>query len=270
MTGITQQRLYPIGQQDFPSIRKTGRLYIDKTALIYRMTHSSSQYMFLSRPRRFGKSLLVSTLKAYFEGRRKLFGGLAIDALESEWEGYPVILLDISGGKHEKSEDIDECLNRIVKDNERIFGIEGIEASPNIRLANLIARVYEKTGKQVVLLIDDYDFPMRDLDNEDKRLPRLQKRMCNFYAPLKAASPYLHYVFMTGTTKFFQSIVFEKLNNIENISMDSQYATLCGISKEEMLTQMGEDLGSLAERLGVSREEAVSRLTEYYDGYHFT
>ena len=264
------RRLYPIGQQDFPSIIKSGRLYIDKTDLVYRMTHSSSQYMFLSRPRRFGKSLLVSTLKAYFEGRRELFEGLAIDALESEWEEHPVILLDISGGKHEESEGLNEYLLDIISKNESRLGVQSKGSSPNIRLSTLIEGAHKTAGKQVVVLIDEYDSPLLDVMHEEENLPRLRKVMRNFYSPLKACSPYLRYVFLTGITKFSQLSIFSELNNIENISMDESYAALCGISKEEMLTQMSEDIDTLADRLGITREEAVSRLTEYYDGYHFT
>ena len=267
---LSSRRLYPIGQQDFPSIRKSGRFYIDKTALIYRMTHSSSQYMFLSRPRRFGKSLLVSTLKAYFEGRRELFGGLAIDALESEWESYPVILLDISGGKHEEAERLERYLMNVLLDNERRLNTQSEGQDLNVRLSNLIRNVSEKTGKQVVVLIDEYDSPLLDVMHEEENLPKLRKVMRNFYSPLKACSPYLRYVFLTGITKFSQLSIFSELNNIENISMDSQYATLCGISKEEMLTQMSEDIDTLSERLGATREQTIERLVEYYDGYHFT
>ena len=286
------QRLYPIGEQDFPTIRKSGRLYIDKTDLIYRMTHSSAKYMFLSRPRRFGKSLLVSTLRAYFEGRQELFKGLAINTLEREWESYPVILLDISLAKHEESEDLNEYLLDIIRKNERRLDIQNEGNSPNIRLSNLIEGASEKTGKQVVVLIDEYDSPLLDVMHEEENLPKLRQVMRNFYSPLKACSPYLRYVFLTGITKFSQLSIFSELNNIENISMDESYAALCGITKEEMLTQMSEDIDSLAERLGITREEAVSRLgvsreevvsrlgvsreevvsrlTEYYDGYHFT
>ena len=264
------QRLYPIGEQDFPTIRKTDRLYIDKTALVYRMTHSSAKYMFLSRPRRFGKSLLVSTLKAYFEGRGELFQGLAIDAMESEWESYPVILLDISLAKHEEADSLNRYLLHIVKLNEESLGIPGAGEDPNLRLSDLIMRANKTTGRQVVVLIDEYDSPLLDVMHEEENLPKLRKVMRNFYSPLKAASPYLRYVFLTGITKFSQLSIFSELNNIENISMDSQYATLCGISKEEMLTQMSEDIDLFAEKLGITHEEMVSKLIENYDGYHFT
>ena len=265
-----QRRLYPIGQQDFPSLRKKGSIYIDKTEYVYRMTHSHSEYMFLSRPRRFGKSLLISTLHAYFEGRRELFEGLAIERLETDWEPYPVIRLDMSLAKHEEPDELNEYLSYIVVQNEKRLGIEGFGTSPNIRLANLINAAYEKIGRQVVVLIDEYDSPLLDVVHEEENLPKLRKIMRNFYSPLKACAPYLRYVFLTGITKFSQLSIFSELNNIENISMDEQYAAICGISKDELLTQMSIDIDLLAARLKLTREATIDRLIEYYDGYHFT
>ena len=264
-----KMRLYPIGQQDFPNLRKRGDIYIDKTEYVYRMTHSSSQYMFLSRPRRFGKSLLISTLHAYFEGRRELFGGLAIERLEKDWEPYPVIRLDMSMAKHEEPDELNEYLGYIIARNEKALGVESIGGSPNIRLSNLIQTACEQTGKQVVVLIDEYDLPLLDVVHEEENLPRLRKIMRNFYSPLKACAPYLRYVFLTGITKFSQLSIFSELNNIKNISMLPEYAALCGISKDEMLTQMSPDIDILAERLNLTREQTIARLIEHYDGYHF-
>ena len=266
-----QVRLYPIGEQDFPSLRKRGCAYIDKTAYVYRMTHSSSKYMFLSRPRRFGKSLLVSTLQAYFEGRRELFEGLAIEQLEKEWTPYPVIRLDMSLAKHEEPEVLNDYLNYAVEQNEKRLGLQGLDGvSPNLRLAHLIQTASEQSGRQVVVLIDEYDSPLLDVLHEEENLPRLRKVVRNFYSPLKGCAPYLHYVFLTGITKFSQLSIFSELNNIQNISMLPDYAAICGISKEELLTQMSPDIDRLAERMGTTREATMARLVEYYDGYHFT
>ena len=265
-----QRRLYPIGQQDFPSLRKRGDLYVDKTEYVYRMTHSDSKYMFLSRPRRFGKSLLISTLQAYFEGRRDLFEGLAIEMLEKDWEQHPVIRLDMSLAKHEESEVLERYLINILQDNERRLGVESEGQDANVRLKNLIRVAYEKTGKGVVVLIDEYDSPLLDVMHEDENLPKLRKIMRNFYSPLKACAPYLRYVFLTGITKFSQLSIFSELNNIENISMDEKYAAICGITKEELLTQMSIDIDLLAENLKISRDATIARLIDNYDGYHFT
>ena len=265
-----QVRLYPIGQQDFPNLRKKGSIYIDKTEYVYRMTHSQSEYMFLSRPRRFGKSLLISTLHAYFEGRKELFEGLAIERLEKDWEKYPVIRLDMSMAKHEEPDELNEYLGYIVARNEKALGVKSIGGSPNIRLSNLIQTACEQTGKQVVVLIDEYDSPLLDVVHEEENLPKLRKIMRNFYSPLKACAPYLRYVFLTGITKFSQLSIFSELNNIQNISMLPEYAALCGISKDELLTQMSLDIDLLARRLKLTHEATITKLIEYYDGYHFT
>lgn len=264
------RKLYPIGIQTFSEIRTNDNLYIDKTAYIYRMANSDGKYFFLSRPRRFGKSLLVSTLLSYFEGRKELFKGLAIDNLENEWAEYPVLHFDLSGGKHQEEDQLNRYLDFILKDNERRFGVECDAVDANVRLANLIASVYKKTGKQVVVLIDEYDAPLLDVVHQDERLESLRYLMRNFYSPLKQCEPMLRFVFLTGITKFSQLSIFSELNNITNISMDEAYAGICGITKEELLTQMSDDIDRLAEKLSITREVAIQQLKDNYDGYHFT
>ena len=264
------RKLYPIGIQTFSEIRTNDNLYIDKTAYIYRMANSDGKYFFLSRPRRFGKSLLVSTLLSYFEGRKSLFKGLAIDNLENEWAEYPVLHFDLSGGKHQEEDQLNRYLDFILKDNERRFGVECDAVDANVRLANLIASVYKKTGKQVVVLIDEYDAPLLDVVHQDERLESLRHLMRNFYSPLKQCEPMLRFVFLTGITKFSQLSIFSELNNITNISMDEAYAGICGITKEELLTQMSDDIDRLAEKLSITREVAIQQLKDNYDGYHFT
>ena len=263
-------KLYPIGIQTFEKIRKGNYLYIDKTEIIYRLTHAASNYVFLSRPRRFGKSLLTSTLKAYFEGRRDLFKGLAMERLETEWTEYPVLHFDMSLGKHMEKEQLERYLLSQLEQIEEDYGIHSDSPDSNIRLTKLIRHVYEQTGRQVVVLIDEYDAPLLDIVHEEKNLPVLRNIMRNFYSPLKACDPYLRFVFLTGITKFSQLSIFSELNNIQNISMLPEYATICGITEEEMATQMDEDLDILAKRMGISREEAVQKLKYNYDGYHFT
>ncbi|MCI7434627.1 MAG: ATP-binding protein [Prevotella sp.] len=264
------RKLYPIGIQTFSEIRTNDNLYIDKTAYIYRMANSDGKYFFLSRPRRFGKSLLVSTLLSYFGGRKELFKGLAIDNLENEWAEYPVLHFDLSGGKHQEEDQLNRYLDFILKDNERRFGVECDAVDANVRLANLIASVYKKTGKQVVVLIDEYDAPLLDVVHQDERLESLRHLMRNFYSPLKQCEPMLRFVFLTGITKFSQLSIFSELNNITNISMDEAYAGICGITKEELLTQMSDDIDRLAEKLSITREVAIQQLKDNYDGYHFT
>ena len=264
------QRLYPIGIQTFSKIREGNYLYIDKTAYVYRMTHSASSYMFLSRPRRFGKSLLTSTLHSYFSGRKDLFHGLAMEKLEKEWTEYPVLHFDMSTAKHADSEQLLQELNLKLYGYEQIYGRLDEEVNPNQRLMGLIKRAYEQTGKKVVVLIDEYDAPLLDVVHELENLDVLRNIMRNFYSPLKACDPYLRYVFLTGITKFSQLSIFSELNNIENISMDEPYAAICGISEDEIRSQMEEDVDRLAKNLEVTPEEALMKLKENYDGYHFT
>ena len=234
---------YPVGIQTFSKIREGNYLYIDKTEYVYRMTHTNSTYMFLSRPRRFGKSLLTSTLHSYFEGRKDLFEGLAIEKLETEWTQYPVLHFDMSLGKHLDKDALNRYLHNMLENNEIRLGITAREAQDtNIRLTNLIMDACAKYGKQVVVLIDEYDAPLLDVVHEDSDLPVLRNVMRNFYSPLKACDPYLRYVFFTGITKFSQLSIFSELNNIDNISMDEAYAAICGITEEEMRTQMDADL----------------------------
>ena len=234
------------------------------------MTHSGARYIFLSRPRRFGKSLLVSTLHSYFEGRRELFKGLAIEALEKDWTVYPVLHFDMSMAKHAEKEQLEAMLGNQLSYYEKEYNVVPEKIGPNLRLKNLIEAAYRQTGQKVVVLIDEYDAPLLDVVHEDITLPVLRNVMRNFYSPLKACDPYLRFVFMTGITKFSQLSIFSELNNIENISMLEQYAAVCGISEEEMLTQMSPDIDRLAQRLELSREETLDKLKSKYDGYHFT
>ena len=263
-------KLYPVGIQTFERIRKENKLYIDKTEYIYRMTHSGGCYFFLSRPRRFGKSLLVSTFESYFSGKKELFEGLAIEKLEQEWMEYPVLLFDMSGGKHMEKEQLEDYLSNRLEAEEKKWGITHSKRGVNDRLTELITTAYEISGKQVVVLIDEYDAPMLDVAHERKTLDELRNVMRNFYSPLKMCEPMLRFVFLTGITKFSQVSIFSELNNIKNISLDDEYAGVCGITKEELLTQMSEDIDVLAEALEMTREETIAKLKENYDGYHFS
>ena len=227
----------PVGIQTFSEVIDLDCLYIDKTEYIWNMIHLS-KYIFLSRPRRVGKSLLVSTLQAYYEGRKNLFKGLFIETVEKEWTEYPVLRFDMSLGKHMEREQLERYLLYILGDNEKRFGVISNSQDPNVRLKNLISSVYDKTGKKVVILIDEYDAPLLDVVHEKETLPVLRNVMRNFYSPLKASDPYLEFVFLTGITKFSQLSIFSELNNLKNISMRTDYAGVCGITEEEMLTCM--------------------------------
>ena len=263
-------KLYPIGIQTFERIRREDKLYIDKTEYVYRMTHTSGTYFFLARPRRFGKSLLVSTMQSYFEGKKELFKGLAVDKLEKEWTEYPVLHFDMSGGKHMEPEQLELYLGYILEDYEKEWGITEPRIGANNRLIDLINTAYEKSGKQVVVLIDEYDAPLLDVAHEKEQLDVLRNIMRNFFSPLKYSEAKLRFVFLTGITKFSQVSIFSELNNISNVSMDDEYAGICGITKEELLENMSDDIDMLAGALGYSREMMIAKLKEHYDGYHFS
>ena len=267
---IMARKLYPIGIQTFERIRKEDRLYIDKTEYVYKMTHTDSTYIFLGRPRRFGKSLLVTTLQSYFEGKKDLFKGLAIENLEKDWTEYPVLHFDMSGGKHMEKEQLERYLAFILENEEKKWGITHPQIDANNRLMALIDTAYKKSGKQVVVLIDEYDAPMLDVAHEKEQLDVLRNVMRNFYSPLKYSEAKLRFVFLTGITKFSQVSIFSELNNITNISMDDDYAGVCGITKEELVTQMAEDIKELSQKRRMSTEDVIEKLKENYDGYHFS
>ena len=264
-----QLKRLPVGIQTFSEVIDLDCLYIDKTEYIWNMIHLS-KYIFLSRPRRFGKSLLVSTLQAYFEGRKDLFKGLFIESVEKEWTEYPVLRFDMSLGKHMEKAQLKRYLGMRLAEYEDRYGITHPAADNNDRLTALIQAAYRQTGKKVVVLIDEYDAPLLDVVHEGKSLPVLRNVMRNFYSPLKASDPYLKFVFLTGITKFSQLSIFSELNNLKNISMDPNFSGICGITKEEVLTKMQDYLEEIAIANEWTHEEAVHQLTQQYDGYHFT
>ena len=261
---------YPVGVQTFEKIREGKYLYIDKTKYIVDFRKKKMNYVFLSRPRRFGKSLFASTIQAYFEGRKDLFEGLAIAEYEKEWVKHPVLHFDMSGAKHFNEDELKNYLDFILLPYEKIYGNEKKEKSPNTRLIGLVRRAYEQTGQKVVVIIDEYDAPLLDVVHEKENLGALRRIMQNFYSPLKMLDPYLEFTFNTGITKFSQLSIFSELNNLENISMFDQYSAICGISKTELTTQMRPDIEGLGKALGLTYEECLEELTKYYDGYHFS
>ena len=261
---------YPVGVQTFEKIREGKYLYIDKTKYIVDFRKKKMNYVFLSRPRRFGKSLFASTVQAYFEGRKELFEGLAIAEYEKEWVKHPVLHFDMSGAKHMEKEQLERYLDWLLKPYENIYGCKTDEKDANVRFANIVRRAYEQTGQKVVVIIDEYDAPLLDVVHEKENLGVLRRIMQNFYSPLKMLDPYLEFTFITGITKFSQLSIFSELNNLENISMFDQYSAICGISKTELTTQMRPDIEGLGKALGLTYEECLDELTKYYDGYHFS
>ena len=261
---------YPVGIQTFSKIREGNYLYIDKTKYIVDFRKKSMSYVFLSRPRRFGKSLFASTLQAYFEGRKELFEGLAIADYEKEWTKHPVLHFDMSGAKHMDAKDLVGYLDFILRPYEKLYGREEWEDTPNKRLMGLVERAYEQIGQKAVVIIDEYDAPLLDVVHEKDNLSQLRLIMQNFYSPLKKLDPYLEFVFITGITKFSQLSIFSELNNIDNISMLDRYSAICGISKSELTTAMKPDVEGLGMALDMTYDECLDELTNYYDGYHFS
>ena len=262
-------RRYPIGIQNFEQLRNNHYVYVDKTALIYQLANTNTVY-FLSRPRRFGKSLLVSTLDAYFQGNRELFQGLAMERLEKEWNVYPVLHIDFSMTKYTELFDLQEQLNLNLLDWEKIYGSAEGEDTPAARFRGIIRRAYEQTGKQVVILIDEYDAPLLDSNHHIELQDKLRNEMRKFFSPLKAQGQYIRFLFLTGISKFSQMSIFSELNNLQNISMSDDYSAICGITEEELRTQLKTDI----ERIGLANdetyEEACVHLKKQYDGYHFS
>ena len=261
---------YPVGIQTFSNLREGNYLYVDKTKYIVDFRSKGMKYIFLSRPRRFGKSLFASTLQAYFEGRKELFEGLAIADYEKEWTTHPVLHFDMSGAKHFNEQELKDYLDYILQPYEKLYGEGKGENTPNTRLIGLVTRAYKQTGQKAVVIIDEYDAPLLDVVHEEDNLQQLRRIMQNFYSPLKMLDPYLEFTFITGITKFSQLSIFSELNNLDNISMLDQYSAICGISLTELTTVMRPDVEGLGRALGLSYEECLDQLRQYYDGYHFS
>ena len=267
---MSDLKLFPIGIQDFAQLRTNGYYYVDKTELVYKLTHTSRFY-FMARPRRFGKSLLISTLQCYFEGRKELFDGLWISKHETEWKKYPVIRLDMSLVMYTDHKTLDFTLHKILSSFEEEYGIKPDPENHawGARLASIIESMHKITGEQVVVLVDEYDTPMLDTFGEEP-FDSVRKEIRNLYTPIKALGGMIRFVFLTGISKFSQLSIFSELNNLNTITTDDEYASICGITEEELFSQMKPDIQSLAERNGMSYDEACSALKRKYDGYHFS
>jgi len=281
MTTKTRSQSYAVGEQSFLAMRKQGSVYIDKTAIVYHMVKADAKFFFLSRPRRFGKSLLIDTLRCYFEGRKELFDGLALGRLETEWKKYPVLRINLSEGKYYELQRLKTTVDAILSRMEEKWNVAKTEDSSafDVRLTKVIRAAYEQTGEQVVILVDEYDAPMLDSMNDPELQEQIRNRIRNLFSPLKAQAEYLRFVFLTGISKFSQLSVFSELNNLQELTYDRAYEGICGITEEEMLTQMQPDIELLTEKLnqahsrwGISYtyDDIVAKLKQWYDGYHFS
>ncbi|MBQ3910557.1 MAG: AAA family ATPase [Muribaculaceae bacterium] len=264
-------RRFPVGVQDFESIIKDGFVYVDKTKYIYEIANNYGNAIFLSRPRRFGKSLLCSTLRHYFQGHKELFQGLAIDKLEKDWTEYPVFHFDMSQCKNDDPEGVKQSLNSILKGLEEKYDCVGLEAPTNYgdRLRRLIETAYAKTGNRVVLIFDEYDSPVLNVIDEPEKVAAIKSIYNTFYGPVKYMGEHLRFVFLTGITKFSQMSIFSTINNLSNISMDPEWEGLCGITAQELERDFKEDIEELAQRHNKTPELMLQLLRDRYDGYHF-
>ena len=259
---------YPIGIQTFSEIRKEGYMYVDKTGYVYRLAQQF-KFVFLSRPRRFGKSLLLSTMKSYFEGDRDLFEGLEAGRLETDWVQYPVLHISLASAKGGTVENLQEMVGIQLRRLEEKYGIKRMDNGLGARLDALITGCAEKYGKKVVVLIDEYDAPLLSVMHQLEQLEEIRLALRAFYAPLKDCDQWLRFVFITGISKFSQLSIFSELNNLKRITMVPEYSAVCGITEQELHEQWGDAVADMAADMGISTEEAYLQLKEKYDGYHF-
>ena len=261
-------KTYPIGIQNFESLRNDNYFYVDKTKLIYQLARSG-RYYFLSRPRRFGKSLLISTLEAYFEGKKELFKGLAIENLEKDWIKYPILHLDLNIEKYNSPDSLDKILNNKLEYWESIYGTRPSETSFSLRFAGIERRAYEQTGQRVAILVDEYDKPMLQSIGNEELQRSFRDTLKPFYGVLKSMDGCIKFALLTGITKFGKISVFSDLNNLNDISMDERYIEICGITEKEIHENLEDELHELARRQKMTYDEVCKELKECYDGYHF-
>ena len=260
--------IYPVGVQNFEKIRKEGYVYVDKTALIHRLVKLGTYY-FLSRPRRFGKSLLISTLEAYFSGKKYLFEGLAIEDLETEWNEYPILHFDLNAKKFDAVEDLYELVGRQLERYELQYETVAVDQSLDGRFYNLVMSIADKTHKRVVILVDEYDKPLLQTIGNSELQNTYREILKAFYGVMKSCDGQIHFGFLTGVTKFGKVSVFSDLNNLDDISMDPAYYEICGISENELNEYFDTEIGELAEVNELTKDQAYDRLRSEYDGYHF-
>jgi hypothetical protein len=266
---MMNERKYPVGIQTFSELIKGGYVYVDKTDLMWQLAHYA-KYVFLSRPRRFGKSLLTSTLESYFRGEKELFEGLKVMQLEQEWAEYPVIHLDLSLAKGKDSASELRRALMLMLSRNRFFDGNPAEKTPGEKLNGMIQRIFHQEKRQVVVIIDEYDAPLLEVLHEEENLPHFRRVMQEFYTPLKASEAMVKFCFITGITKFSQLSIFSTLNNMLNVTMNPAFSAICGITEHELLTVMDEDIRRLAQEYDCSVEEMQQKLKSRYDGYHFS
>ena len=260
---------YPIGEQSFENLRKGGFLYVDKTEFVDKIVNGS-KYYFLGRPRRFGKSLFLSTLKCFFEGKRELFKGLYADNMDWDWEEYPVLYLDLNIGRYYDGDKLSDILDRQLREWEEKYEINVKDTDPEQRLATIIRIASQKTGKGVVILVDEYDKPLVNNIHNRKQFIRYRNELATLYTNFKSSADYIRLVFLTGVSRFGKLSVFSGLNNIRDISFIDDFASICGITEEELLNNFQDGINELAQKYNRSIKDELIKLKLHYDGYHFS
>ena len=261
--------IYAIGQQDFRMLREGDAVYIDKTAFIEKIVRSRIQYYFLARPRRFGKSLFLSTLRYFFEGRRELFKGLYIDSVDWDWEPYPVLLLDLNANTYDEIGRLDDVLDNLFRNWEKLYGIEVKDEDYSMRFKTIIKTAHERTGKPVVILVDEYDKPLVGNLRSSERFEHYRTKLASLYSNFKSSAEHIKLVFMTGISRFSKLSVFSDLNNIDDITFDDTYADICGITERELLDNFQKGIKRLAKEYEISYDDACGQLKLNYNGYRF-
>ena len=265
----TLERKLPIGIQTFEDIRQGNYLYVDKTSILWQIINTGKPY-FLSRPRRFGKSLLISTLEAYFQGKKELFAGLAVERLEKDWIKYPILHLDLNIEKYDTLESLDNILEKSLTAWEKLYGAEPSERSFSLRFAGIIERACKQAGQRVVILVDEYDKPMLQAIGNEELQKKFRDTLKPFYGALKTMDGCIKFAFLTGVTKFGKVSVFSDLNNLDDISMRKDYVEICGVSDQEIHENLETELHEFADARGITYDRLCTELKDCYDGYHFT
>ncbi|MDE5848607.1 MAG: ATP-binding protein [Muribaculaceae bacterium] len=266
---IIEKRTYPIGIQSFPDIIEGGYTYVDKTFFVAKLL-KEYKYVFLSRPRRFGKSLLLSTIHTYFDGRQDLFKGLEIERLDMDWISKPVLHFDLNAEDYEREDALYNILNRSLQEHEQIYGLTEVDSTISGRFSNLIKAAYEQTGQKVVILVDEYDKPMLQLEDDSELYIKRPSMLKGFFSNLKSMDRYIEFAMLTGVARFSKVSIFSDLNNLNDISMYEQYQEICGWTEDEMISNFKDGIEELAQKRGETQDQTIAELRNFYDGYLFS
>ncbi len=262
--------LYPVGEQSFEALRNRDCLYVDKTQFVEKLLSYGSKYFFLGRPRRFGKSLFLSMMKCFFQGKRKLFKGLYADSMDWDWQPCPVLYLDINSNSYQTKESLENILDAKLSDWEEVYGLEPKVNDAAVRFSNIIKAAYKQTGRQVIILVDEYDKPLVNNLHDSELFVHFRQQLTSVYSNFKSSADYIRMVFLTGVSRFAHLSVFSGLNNITDISFLDDFAAICGFTEQELADNFRQGMEAIAEEEGITAEQVHDKLKQRYDGYHFS